>query len=157
MLAVFLLARSLPGAAEPAVVTVRGKVAGGGPVRLDEAAIMALPAATFNSIDPWDRKEHSFTGPLLSDALARAGIDKAATRITVTAKNGYAIPIRRSDYEKYGYLLALKMDGQRFRDQASTANRGLAIIAIDFAKHRELDPELYKHHLVWQVADILVE
>jgi hypothetical protein len=141
---------------ETADLAIRGKVAGG-ILLLDLKTVMAFPAVEFTCLDPWDGKEHKFTGALLSDILARAGIEKAATRITVTAKNKYTIPIRRVDYEKNGYILAWKIDDQLFSEGKSTKNRGVFIIAIDFAKHAELDPQLFKHQLVWQANDILVE
>lgn len=143
--------------AETADLVIHGRIGNGGTVLLDLATVMALPANSFTCIDPWDGKEHRFTGALLSDLLARAGIDKSATRITVTAKNKYSIPIRRVDYEKKAYILAWSLDDRAFGEDKATKHRGLFIIAIDFAKHEDLDPQLFKHQLVWQVSDILVE
>jgi len=143
--------------AEKADLTLRGRIAGGLPLYLDLATLQAFPQSSFACVDPWDGKRHLFTGILISDLLARAGIEAGATRIVVEAKNKYSIPIRRADWERYGYMLAFRLDDRPFSEDKATRNRGLLIVAIDFAKYPELDPELYKHQLVWQVADILVE
>lgn len=147
------------GAAEDAAadLTIQGKIGDGTAITLDLAMVMGLPSHSFTCVDPWDGKEHRFTGVLLQEMLSHFGIDSASTRVTVTAKNKYSIPIRRVDYERCGYILAWKVDGHLFGDDKATRNRGSFIIAIDFARHPELDPQLYKHQLVWQVSGILVE
>jgi hypothetical protein len=154
-------ALSLKGASglteETADLVVQGKIAGGSPLYLDLAAVSALPSRTFTSIDPWDGKEHSFEGVLLSDLMAAVGIDAAATRITVLARNKYSIPIRRADYERYGYILAWKIDGHLFAADESTRNRGVFSVAIDFAGNKALDPNVFKHQLVWQAKYLTAE
>jgi len=143
--------------AQTADLAVRGSIGDGRAVFLDRATVMSFPEHSFTCVDGWDGKTHKFTGALLDDLLERAGISPSATRITVTARNKYTIPIRRVDYKKFGYLLAWKIDDHFFADDSATKNRGMFIIAIDFARHSQLDPELYKHQLVWQVNDILAE
>lgn len=138
-------------------LAIRGKIGNGGVLLLDLATVMSFPTYSFTCVDPWDGKPHSFTGALISDILSRAGIEASSSRITVAAKNKYTIPIRRADYEKYGYILAWKMDDRLFSEDKATKNRGTFFVAIDFSKHGELDPQLYKHQLVWQVNDIIAE
>ena len=138
-------------------LTLKGKIGDGSPVPLDLATVMSFPSHSFTSVDPWDGKEHTFTGVLLQDLLSRFNLDASSTRITITARNKYTIPIRRGDYEKYGYLLAWRMDGHLFGDDKATKNRSSFIIAIDFTRHPELEPQLYKHQIVWQVNGIIAE
>lgn len=156
---VLLSFASAPAGAEGEAVdlVIRGMIGGEAAAQLDLAAVMALPSVAFACVDPWDGKQHEFTGVLLSDLLSRVGIAKAATKITVSAKNKYTIPIRRADYERNGYILAYKIDGRLFAEDKASKNRGTFIIAIDFSRHEDLDPQLYKHQLVWQANDILVE
>jgi hypothetical protein len=142
---------------ETATLAIRGDLAGGTTVLLDMATLMSFPAHSFTCIDGWDGKTHKYTGALLAEVLARAGIGTSSTRVTVNAKNKYSIPIRRSDYEKLGYLLAWKIDDHLFSEDKSTKNRGDIIVAIDFASHPELDLQVYKHQLVWQVSGIIAE
>jgi hypothetical protein len=156
---VMLFSLAVFGAAEDAAadLTIQGRIGDGSAITLDLATVMDLPAHSFSCVDPWDGKEHRFTGVLLQEMLSRYGIESSSTRVTITAKNKYSIPIRRVDYERCGYILAWKIDGRLFGDDKATKNRGSFIISIDFAKHPELDPQLYKHQLVWQVNGILVE
>ncbi len=149
----------LPAGLSAATADLRigGAIRGGSAVLLDAAAVKTFPARSFTCVDPWDGKEHRFVGALLSDIMYRVGIDESVTRITIFAKNKYSIPIRRSDYEKFGYILAWMMDGDLFAEDKATKNRGTFIIAINFAKYPELDPQLYKHQLVWQACEIIAE
>jgi hypothetical protein len=157
LLSLPLAAQDPPAAAEAPALVVSGKLRGGAPVAFTMAQLAALPAAGFTGLDPWDGKRHAFAGVLLADVLALAGIDAAAVRINVIAKNKYEIPVRRADYEKAGYLLAWSIDGRPFGDNKATSNRGPLAIAIDFGAHPELDPEIYKHQLVWQTVEIVAE
>ncbi len=143
--------------AETADLTVRGLVGPGSSVYLDIASIRALPSRTFTCVDPWDNREHAFTGVLISDLLARLGIAPSAVRITVSARNKYSIPIRRRDFEQYEFLLAWAVDGRPLPENPSMKNRSPFCVAIDFGRFPELDPSIYKHQLVWQVNDIRVE
>ncbi len=143
--------------AETADLTVRGSIGPDSPVYLDAASVRSLPSRTFTCVDPWDNRVHSFTGVLLSDLLARLGVSPSASRITVTARNKYAIPIRRGDYERYEFLLAWAVDGLPIEENPAMKNRRPFCIAIDFARFPELDPSILKHQLVWQVNEILVE
>lgn len=143
--------------AETADLTIRGRTGSGDAVYLDVASVMALPSRTISCIDPWDNREHSFTGVLLSDLLSRLGVPPSASRIVVTARNKYSIPIRRQEYERYEFILAWAVDGHPIAENPAMKNRWPFCIAIDFGRFPELDPSVLKHQLVWQVNDILVE
>ena len=145
-----------PGQQVPELM-VRGKIGGAGVRYLDLATIMALPSVTFSSVDPWDAKQHSFTGVPLNTLLASLGIEKSATSLVLTARNNYRIPIKREDYEEYGYILAYMIDGRLFSEDPSTSMRGPLFIAIDFSRHKTLSMDVYKHQLVWQLSEILVQ
>lgn len=142
---------------ETADLVVKGRIGKTEAVCLDLATIMALPPLTFRSIDPWDGKEHSFTGASLRGTLAWLGIEEGATKLNLTAKNKYTIPIKRDDFEKHDYILAYMMDGKAFGADPSTRKRGPIAIALDFSKDKDLSLDLYKHQLVWQLAEILVQ
>jgi hypothetical protein len=143
--------------AEPAELVVRGKIGRPGPFVLDLKTVMALPPVTFKTSDPWDGKVYTFTGVLLEDLLKSAGIDRNAAEVVLTAKNKYSIPVHRGDYEKYGYIVAYMIDGKVFSANPATARRGTFAVAIDFSKNKNLPVDIYKHHLVWQLVDILVQ
>jgi hypothetical protein len=142
---------------ETADLAIRGRISGSGTVFLDLNTIMALPRITFTTVDPWDGKIHEFTGVLLADVMAWLGIDVGATSLMLTANNKYSIPIKRVDYEHHRYIIAYMIDGKDFSADPSTRRRGPLAIAIDFSASRQLDQEIYKHQLVWQLSEILVQ
>jgi hypothetical protein len=142
---------------ETADLVVHGRIGRDSPICLDLKTLMSFPSETFTSIDPWDKKTHSFTGVRLSGLLRRLGIEKEASSLLVKARNNYSTAIKRQDYERYGYILAWAIDGQPFGADPATKKRGPIAVAIDFASNKGLDADIYKHQLIWQVADILVQ
>jgi hypothetical protein len=128
-----------------------------GPFYLDLEFLMSLPTETFSCVDPWDGKEHSCTGVSIISLLDSCGLSPHATRVTVSAANGYAAPITLHDLRNYTYILACKMDGKTFESAGSLAKRGKLIVALDFSGTEDLDVDVYKHQLVWQVNRIEVE
>ena len=93
---------------------------------------------------------------MLNELIRFLGIGDSATYIEVIAANKYKIPIRLSDLEKYEYLLAYKIDGELLIHSKKLTRKGAMVIAINFDKHTELDVEIYKNQLVWQVKSIIV-
>ncbi len=125
-------------------------------VYLDLKTIMQYPAESFTSIDPWDGERHEYTGVPLYEMLYYFGIVDGADAVRVKAENGYEVDIRLGDMKKYGYLLAYKIDGQLTGETEGLTNRGDLMVAIDF-DDEELDPEVRKHQLVWQVSRVVVQ
>ena len=142
-----------PGMAD---LVIKGKINRSGNLYIDLKSLISLPSVSFTSLDPWDGKSHKFTGVLLKDVMTWVGIENSVSTLVLTARNQYSIPIRRDDYEKFGYIIAYRMDGTDFSANPATKKRGPLAIAIDLTKNKKLDPEIYKHQLVWQLAEILV-
>ncbi len=65
-------------------------------------------------------------------------------------------------YEMLHYsVYLLRLQNKSYDTHIRTAfftnkNRGVIIIAINFDEYEDLDVELYKFHLVWQIKDIIV-
>ena len=144
--------------AKPAgtVLAISGALEGPSPVFLDMAAIRKLPAITFETFDPWDKKNRAYKGPRLADVLALAGIKASAKRVEVIASNDYRIPIRLTDLDRIGHILSYEMDGKPYAQYEGSENKGAIAVAIDFSGG-DVEMEIYKHHLAWMVVDIVVE
>lgn len=142
--------------AQSADLTIGGAIAGGAPIYLDLETVRAYPKTQFRATDPWTEGVHLYQGVHLSQLLQFLGIEPEASVIEVHATNDYSAVIRRSDLENYRYILAYGVDGELFTEIDGMENRGTYVIAIDFESHRELDVEVYKHQLVWQVDEIRV-
>ena len=117
---------------------------------------MSFPQTTFSSIDPWAGTTYEFTGVALFPLLKRIGILESATKIDVIAANDYNVTIGLEDIDMYDYILAYEIDKQLFQKNSDFTNRGTIIIAINFDEYKDLDVELYKNHLAWQVISIIV-
>jgi hypothetical protein len=127
-----------------------------GTVSLDLETIMSFPQTTFSSVEPWDNTIHEFAGVALFPLLKRIGTAESATKIDVIAANDYNVTISLEDIDKYEYMLAYEIDKQLFQENPDFKNRGVIIIAINFDEYEDLDVEVYKFHLVWQIKDIIV-
>ena len=125
------------------------------PVRLDLDTVMAFPSVTFTSADPWDAaRSHEWKGVLLLPLLRRLGMERDAKAVEVTAANGYSVVIRTEDLERRRHILAYRMDGRLMGEEAAVHKRGQLQIAIDFDGQPDLDANVYKHQLVWQVRTV---
>ena len=121
---------------EIADLVIHGKVGNGGTVLLDLATVMAFPATSFTCVDPWGGKEHLFTGALLPYLLARAGIEKPATKfIRTEAEEKTAAPMQPSKpifktsppMTEMGYLLDLSPRAFFFKSCSSPITRCIAL------------------------------
>lgn len=127
-----------------------------GPVLLDLETLCSLPAITFETFDPWDEKRERFTGVSLYRLLEWTGMSEEETDITVIAENGYESQMKVTDLRRYGYILAYMIDGAYLGETDGLTKKGNFVIAINFDKHTDLPVEIYKSHLVWQVAEIVL-
>jgi hypothetical protein len=141
---------------ENTILTITGKLDSEGPLALNLDTIMSFPETSFTSIDPWDNIEHQFTGVLIYPILKRSGISDTAEEVDISAENDYKATITLDDIKNYEYILAYKMDGEILHNNPAFRARGSIMIAVNFNKYQELDTEVYKFHLVWQVKDIYI-
>ena len=145
-----------PGLDSPSLI-VRGKIAGTTARYLDLKSIMALPSVSFSSVDPWDGKVHSFTGVPLAALLASLGIDSSATGLVSNGQEQLQHPIKRKDYEEYGYLLAYMIDGRLFSEDSSTIKRG-PWPSPSISPRTRLFRWIYTSTILfWQITEILVQ
>lgn len=161
-LVAFLVFSATPGLAdsespppEGTVLTVSGNIAGAKPVYLDMAAIRKLPAVRFSTYDPWDKRQRTYTGPLITDVLALAGAGPASTEIDVIASNDYEISINISDMAKIGHILSYQMDGLVYAKHNKPGNKGPLAVAINFDEN-DIEMEIFKHQLAWLVKKIVI-
>lgn len=140
--------------AETADLQIKGEGIGPEELFLDLKTIRLFPPCSFKTVDPWDQKKHQFTGVRLLDLLNHVGLDKSVGYIEVIATNGYKIPIKVRDLEQYEYTLAYMIDGEPLDKFETLSIKGKLIIAINFDKHKDIDIDIYKNQLVWQVKTI---
>lgn len=142
--------------AKEADLNIKGNLKNNKELLFDLKTIMSFHPLTFTTYDPWEDKKTNYTGTLLKDLLAFCDINETARHIQVIAENDYEIPIKLVDINKYEYILAYKINGELLKEKKELSKKGSFVIAINFDKHEEIEMQVYKNQLVWQVKYIVV-
>lgn len=147
-------ADSLPQPTGPVVLTVSGNIAntnGNGRASFDRDMLKALGIRDVHTGTAWTDGKNSYSGPLVSAVLQAVGAK--GEQIKAVALNDYAVEIPVSDFERYGTILAMEVDGKRF----SVRDRGPLLVMYprdDYEILREAD---YSARYIWQLNRIIVE
>ena len=121
-----------------------------GPREYDLEALQALPQTSFATTTLWTEGEQEFTGVLLSDLLADAGITEG--RILATAINDYAVVIPRADWTEPGPIVAYRHNGRPM----SVRERGPVRIVYPFDSDPSFRSETALSRSIWQLERIHV-
>jgi len=132
--------------ADEPILTIIGPA---GVVDMDAAAVAAFPTHETITDTPWTDGAPVWSGPLLRDLLAKAGITAKDT-VKVTALNDYAVTMPAADAFSIDVILATKRDGKVL----SVRDKGPLFIIYPFAKDDVLRTELIYGRSVWQVRRI---
>lgn len=153
-LAMALPAWALDAPKDKAVLTVSGKIASknkGATAVFDMAMIQKLPQQTFTTKTPWDNQPVKFSGPLLRDVLA--AVKASGTNIRAVALNDYKISIPVEDANKFGVIVAHRMNDQAI----PVRTKGPLFIVYPFDTQAELQSNKYYERSIWQLKAIEVE
>ena len=139
----------------PVLLTIAGKIENAnrdGVAVFDEAMLMALPWHSIETSTPWTDGKNLFEGVRLSSILDRIGVGKAEI-LRVMALNEFENFIPVSDVEKYGVLLAMRMDGKAL----SRRDKGPIWLVYPRDDFPELQDERQDSKWVWQLTRIEVQ
>lgn len=79
---------------------------------MDFAALSALPSVTIKPTLEYDGKPHTLSGPPMTEVLKAAGATAGGTaKIILRAIDGYAVAVPLNDIRKYGFIVAMHLDG----------------------------------------------
>jgi hypothetical protein len=103
--------------AAPFVLVVKGRIANTNDpahsvYNITEAELLQLPAHSITTSTTWTPKS-TFTGPLLSDVLERAGAQGDSVELHTLDDYSYTVSI--SEAQQYGAILAYSMNGVRLK------------------------------------------
>jgi len=130
--------------AEATILEITGRIAGGD-VKLDRAALEALPPAALVTSTVVTDGQHHFTGFLMRDLLNH--LDAKGDSVTAVALNDYAVEIPISDFYEYDVIVAFDMDGQPLtRD-----DKGPLWIVYPRDDHQALQDIRFDYRWVWQL------
>ncbi len=80
---------------------------------VDFPLIASMPAVTIKPTTEYDSRQHTLSGPLLTDVLEHVGAPNAgSTQILMHAVDGYAIMTTLDKVRAYKFIVATQMDGK---------------------------------------------
>lgn len=91
----------------------------------------------------------TFTGPLLQDVMADAGLDPDGM-VLLTAADDYQVEVDAQEFTRYGAILALTQDGQML----SRRDKGPIWVIYPMSDFKELQDPVYNGRLIWQLVRI---
>lgn len=148
-----VLSKELSRPAGPELLTVTGKIENmnsDGAALLDEGILSTFPKHRIETRTPWTDGVASFDGVLLSDVLAAVGA--CGNSLFAEAINGYRIELPISDAEKFGVLLAMRMNGRPL----SRRDKGPLWMVYPRDSFDEIRDERYDSRWVWQLNKLEV-
>ena len=133
----------------PALARPRGEERG----EFDMARIERLPQRTVRTSTPWYTRPREFTGPLLRDLLAEAGLPAAGgTTARCIALNDYRVDIPLEDARRIDVVVARLLDGKPM----SVREKGPLFVIYPFDDRPELRTSVYFGRCIWQLKAIEV-
>ncbi|MEQ8584966.1 MAG: molybdopterin-dependent oxidoreductase [Thalassobaculaceae bacterium] len=129
------------------LLTVSGN-AGATVATFTRAEMEALPQREIRTTTTWTDGVQTFTGPLVRDVLAAAGVSGGTAR--AVALNDYAVDIPASDFADYDVILALRQNG----DEMSVRDKGPIWIVYPRDDHAELQKVEENSKWIWQLSRI---
>lgn len=139
---------------EPAgatLLTVTGRVARPGGMRLTEADLLRLPQHSLTTHSPWTSGPVTYSGPLLRDVLAHVGA--RGTTLRARALNDYEISIPVEDAREHDVIVALAIEGRAI----AVRDRGPLLVIYPFSDNPRLQATRYYQRSIWQLAALRVE
>jgi hypothetical protein len=136
------------------VLTVSGKISQSnapGKVEFDMDMLAALPQHSFTTMTPWYKEPRKFTGPLLRDVLAAAGVQ--GKLIKAVALNDYKAELPVDDSAKFPVVLARLMDDKPM----PVRDKGPLFIVYPYDTDEALRSERYYNRSAWQLKTLEIE
>lgn len=152
-LAAALPARALEKPTGEVLLTIAGRVRkpNDGPrANFDMAMLEALPQISFATRSPWYAQARRFTGPLLRDVLAAAGVQGGTLRLV--ALNDYRVDMPFEDAQRHDVIVARLLDDKPM----AVRDKGPLFVIYPFDARPELRSAIYYSRSAWQLRTIEV-
>jgi hypothetical protein len=146
--------KPLPNPKDKVVLSITGRVANpnaGSKADFDMAMLEALPQHSFSTSTPWFKTPRTFSGPLLREVLAAAGAK--GTALVAVALNDYKVEIPAEDTDRYGVVLATRLDGKPML----VREKGPLFIIYPYDDSADLRSERYYSRSAWQLRTLQVK
>ena len=140
----------IPQADDP-ILTVTGRIDSADAVMLDVAALEAMGIVEYTVFDPFDKRDITYRGVLMSDLLDTLQIEEGATTLEMVALNDYRIDLDVTEMYNYPVILALMADGEYMQPDY----HGPTMIVYPYDDY-DFDESVYDSRWIWQLASINV-
>ena len=117
----------------------------------DLAMLEQLPAHSFTTLTPWDKKPLQFKGPLLRDVLAAAKAH--GTTIKALALDGYQTTLPFQDAQEFDVIVAYQMN----HAYIPVRTKGPLFIVYPFHRNEALRSSTYYARSAWQLKTLTIE
>ena len=147
-------ARQLPPPADPVILTVDGTIGNtndAGVASLGRADLEALPQAVVTTATPWTKGVRRFEGVRLSDLLAH--LDAGGKTLKAVALNDYKVEVPVADAERFGVLVALRVDGEPM----TVRDKGPLWLIYPLDDLPAAERPLAQTRMIWQLRSLRVE
>jgi hypothetical protein len=146
---------AIPEPTEDVVLTVTGNIGtanSGESIEMDMPTIESVGLVDLSVHDPFDDKDVTFEGVLMSDLLALWKVADDATNLEMIALNDYVVNVPISDIRSYPVIYAIKADGVYM----PVSTRGPAMLVYPYG-HIDFDEQIYNDRWIWQIKSINVQ
>ncbi len=124
------------------------------PLRLDLAAIDALPQTEFLTHTQWTEGKIKFSGPTLKDVLEMADPDLGADSVVhLLAANQYEVTLDMKLLEDDAPIIATRMDGKTY----GTRQNGPLWVVFPYELDSRYQTESVYSASIWQLIEIRIE
>jgi hypothetical protein len=120
-------------------------------IQMDLATIESLGLVDYTVQDPFENREVTYRGVLMSDLLDVWQVGDDATTLHVVALNDYAVDVPLADLREYPVLFAVQAEGEYM----PISTRGPAMLVYPYNDF-EFDVAIYNDYWAWQIATIEV-
>lgn len=146
---------AIPAPEDEVILTITGKIGAANvddSIQMDLKTIEAAGLVDYTVEDPFENKEITYRGPLMSDLLALWKVPDDATTLHMVALNDYAIDVPLSDLRQYPVIFALQADGEYL----PVSTRGPAMLVYPYNDF-EFEQSVYNDYWIWQIKSIEVQ
>lgn len=146
-----------PGEAIPVgqgmpILTVTGRVGTfnrGAAIEMDIDILEAAGIVEYTVLDPFQNREITYRGPLVSDLLALWQVPDDATMLDVLALNDYRATVPIKLVRDYPVIFAIQADGEYMPIE----KRGPAMLVLPY-DHFDFERPTSDRYWVWQIKSI---
>ncbi len=145
----------IPAPTGDVILTVTGKIGttnSNGAIKMDLATIESVGLVDYKVLDPFQKKDTVFRGPLMGNLLDLWQVAKDATKLHVVALNDYVVDVPMSEVRKYPVVFALQQDGQYM----PVSTRGPAMLVFPYNDF-QFDQTVFNDYWAWQIKTIDVQ